>query len=155
MAVWQFQIKVVPKVVAEASSFRPGMMLTEEQRESVAWWGNYSIPPSLLQTVEPVLPPGKTWSNDLEVFGDLEKSCVTIWRERALLVDVHFRFDLREVSSELLETAVRFCQSLQCWLITEDGKVIEPVLSTLKAEMRKSSAFQFVKDPPGFMSRLG
>ncbi|CBK40256.1 protein of unknown function [Nitrospira defluvii] len=61
---------------------------------------------------------------------------------------------MREVSIELLETAVQFSRDLQCWLITDDGKVIEPALAILKEAIRESSAFQFVKDPLSFISRL-
>ena len=154
MAVWQFQIELVPKAVAEANSLRTGMVLTEEQRESVVWWRDQRLPLTLLRDVEKMLPSGKTWSKDLEVLGSLETSCLTILREGESLVEVQFRFDLREVAVELLETAVQFSRDLQCWLISEDGKVIEPGLSALKDEIRESSAFQVVKDPLSFLSRL-
>ncbi|MFZ1557171.1 MAG: hypothetical protein WAT38_13390, partial [Nitrospira sp.] len=124
MAVWQFQIELVPKAVAEANSLRAGMVLTEEQRESVVWWKDQRLPVTLLRDVEKMLPSGKTWSKDLEVLGSLETSCLTILREGESLVEVQFRFDLREVAVELLETAVQFSRDLQCWLISEDGKVI-------------------------------
>ena len=154
MAVWQFQIELVPKAVAEANSLLTGMVLTEEQRESVVWWRDQRLPLTLLRDVEKMLPSGKTWSKDLEVLGSLETSCLTILREGESLVEVHFRFDVREVSIELLETAVQFSRDLQCWLITDDGKVIEPALAILKEAIRESSAFQFVKDPLSFISRL-
>ena len=147
MAVWQFQIELVPKAVAEANSLRAGMVLTEEQRESVVWWKDQRLPVTLLRDVEKMLPSGKTWSKDLEVLGSLETSCLTILREGESLVEVQFRFDL-------LETAVQFSRDLQCWLISEGGKVIEPGLSALKDEIRESTAFQFVKDPLSFLSRL-
>jgi hypothetical protein len=107
-----------------------------------------------VRDVEKMLPSGKTWSKDLEVLGSLETSCVTILREGESLVEVQFRFDLRETPIELLETAVQFSRDLQCWLISEGGKMIEPGLSALKDKIRKSSAFQFVKDPLSFLSRL-
>jgi hypothetical protein len=154
MAVWQFQIELVPKAVAEANSLRAGMVLTEEQRESVVWWRDRRLPVTLLRDVEKMLPSGKTWSKDLEVRGSLDTSCLTILREGESLVEVQFRFDLRETSIELLETAVQFSRDLQCWLISEGGKVIEPGLSALKDAIRESSAFQFVKDPLSFLSRL-
>ena len=154
MAVWQFQIELVPKAVAEANSLRTGMVLTEEQRESVVWWRDQRLPLTLLRDVEKMLPSGKTWSKDLEVLGSLETSCLTILREGESLVEVQFRFDLRETTIELLETAVQFSRDLQCWLISEGGKVIEPGLSALKDEIRGSTAFQFVKDPLSFLSCL-
>ena len=144
MAVWQFQIELVPKAVAEANSLRAGMVLTEEQRESVVWWKDQRLPVTLLRDVEKMLPSGKTWSKDLEVLGSLETSCLTILREGESLVEVQFRFDLRETTIELLETAVQFSRDLQCWLISEGGKVIEPGLSALIDEIRASPAFQFV-----------
>lgn len=154
MAVWQFQIELVPRAVAEANSLRAGMVLTEEQRESIVWWRDRRLPVTLLRDVEKMLPSGRAWSKDLEVRGSLDTSCLTILREGESLVEVHFRFDVREVSIELLETAVQFSRDLQCWLITDDGKVIEPALAKLKEEIRESSAFQFVKDPLSFISRL-
>ncbi len=154
MAVWQFRIELAPKAVAEANSLCAGMVLTQEQRESIVWWRDQRLPVTLLHDVEKMLPPGKAWSKDLEAFGSLDTSCLTIMREGESLVEVHFRFDLREVAIELLETAVQFSRDLQCWFISEGGKVIEPDLSALKDEIRESSAFQFVKDPLSFISRL-
>ena len=87
MAVWQFQIELVPKAVAEANSLRAGMVLTEEQRESVVWWKDQRLPVTLLRDVEKMLPSGKTWSKDLEVLGSLETSCLTILREGESLVE--------------------------------------------------------------------
>ena len=154
MAVWQFQIELVPKAVAEANSLCAGMVLTQEQRESIVWWRDQRLPVTLSHDVEKMLPSQKAWSKDLEVFGSLDTSCVTILREGESLVEVQFRFDLRETTIELLETAVQFSRDLQCWLISEGGKVIEPGLSALKDEIRESTAFQFVKDPLSFLSRL-
>ena len=75
MAVWQFQIELVPRAVAEANSLRAGMVLTEEQRESIVWWRDRRLPVTLLRNVEKMLPSGKPWSKDLEVRGSLDTSC--------------------------------------------------------------------------------
>lgn len=137
----------------KANSLCPGMFLTREQREAVAWWSDQRLPVALLSDVKKMLPSGKSWSKDLEVLGNLETSCLEIWRERGLPVEVYFRFDVRQLSVELLETAVRFCRDLECWLITDSGKVIEPIFSVMKEEIGESPAYQFVKDPINFISR--
>jgi hypothetical protein len=84
--------------------------------------GDQRLPVTLLRDVEKMLPSGKTWSKDLEVLGSLDTSCLTILREGESLVEVQFRFDLRETPIELLETAVQFSRDLQCWLISEGGE---------------------------------
>jgi hypothetical protein len=80
MAVWQFQIELVPQGVAKANSLRPGMILTREQREAIVWWRDQRLPVALLSDVKKMLPSGKAWSKDLEVLGNLETSCLEIWR---------------------------------------------------------------------------
>ena len=75
MAVWQFQIELVPRAVAEANSLRAGMVLTEEQRESIVWWRDRRLPVTLLRDVEKMLPSGRAWSKGLEVRGSLDTSC--------------------------------------------------------------------------------
>ena len=122
MAVWQFQIELVPKAVAEANSLRAGMVLTEEQRESVVWWKDQRLPVTLLRDVEKMLPSQKAWSKDLEVFGSLDTSCVTILREGESLVEVHFRFDLREVPIELLELQCSFREIFSAGSSVRAGK---------------------------------
>ncbi|MCC6966309.1 MAG: hypothetical protein IT391_08490 [Nitrospira sp.] len=145
-------IELVPQRVAAANSLRPGMVLTREQREAVVWWKDQRLPVAPLSDVKKTLPSGKTWSKDLEVLSNLETSCLEIWREGEFLVEVYFRFDVRELSVELLETAVRFCRDLECWLITDNGKVIEPILSVVKEEIEESPAYRFMKDPIKFIS---
>ncbi len=87
MAVWQFQATLVPFATAVDHGLLPGHRLSHAQREEIAWWSGKTVAVEKLQQLSKVLPAGKSWTEELEVFGDLETTCVTIFSDRGAVVE--------------------------------------------------------------------
>ena len=154
MAAWQFQIRLLPQAVAATEGLFPGGELAEAQRESIAWWDKSILGSDALKRLREVLPPGKTWSKELEVFGDLETTCVTILREEGRPIEVSARLDLRSLSQETMDAVLDFAQRLNCFLVTDGNTILKPAAAGLAIEIEMSPAYRFVKDPRGFLSDL-
>jgi len=154
MAIWQFQTKLVPCTTAADNGLLHGQYLSVGQREEIAWWSGNEIAAVELQLLREVLPAGETWTQELEVFGDLEKTCVTILSESGAVVEVNARFDLRALSVETGKAILDFARGLECLLVTDDNLVLKPDSSSLAEAIKTSPAYRFVKDPLTFFSKL-
>ena len=154
MAVWQFQVRLLPQAVAATEGLFPGGELAEAQRESIAWWDKSKLDSEAMQRLRDVLPLGKTWSKELEVFGDLEATCVTILRDGARPTEVSAKLDLRSLSQGTMDAVLDVAQRLNCFLVTDDNTILKPVAASLAVEIEMSPAYRFVRDPHGFLSDL-
>jgi hypothetical protein len=154
MAVWQFQATLVPFATAVDHGLLPGHRLSDAQREEIAWWSGKTVAVEKLQQLSKVLPAGKSWTEELEVFGDLETTCVTIFSDRGAVVEVNARLDLRTLSAEAGKAVLAFARGLECLLVTDDNLMLKPESSDLGKVIKTSPAYRFVSSPHTFFSRL-
>jgi hypothetical protein len=154
MAVWQFGIYFIANAVAQTHRISTGMTVSASERELITEWGNLSLPAEGLRQLRLLLPAGHSWSNDLEVLGDLESTCLTFHKENHSVISIYARFDLRIFSIEVVNAVMKFASAMDCLLLTDDNKVISPSISDLKAEIKDSSAYRFVRDPKGFIADM-
>jgi len=154
MAVWQFGIYFIANAIAATRRISPGMTVSAAERELITEWDNSALPSEELHQLRQILPIGQSWSDNLDVLGDLESTCLTIRKENHRVVSIRARFDLRTLSIEVVNAVMKFASAMDCLLLTDDNKVISPSLSVLKAEIKGSSAYRFVKDPRGFIADI-
>jgi hypothetical protein len=62
---------------------------------------------------------------------------------------------LRTFSIGVANTGIKFANAMGCLMLTDENKVISPSLVALKAEIKLSRAYGFVKDPQDFIADLG
>lgn len=154
MAVWQFHVKIIPQRTATTHGLFSGGALTDAQRENIEWWGDSQLDPGALLRLRNVLPPGQTWTEELDVFGELESTCVTIFREGERPRDVNARIDLRVHSGKPALAVLNFARSLECLLVTEGNTIFKPEPADFVSRITVSSAYSFMKEPLGFLSDL-
>ena len=132
----------------------PGQRLSDAQREEIAWWSGKMVAAEKLRQLSKVLPPGKSWTEELEVFGDLETTCVSLLRDSNTVVEVNACLDLRTLSAEAGKAVLGFARGLECLLVTDDNLVLKPDSAALAEAIQASSAYRFVKDPRAFLSGI-
>lgn len=154
MATWQFGLSLISQSGAASQGLAAGARLTDAQREELLQLGTYRFSAEAVAQLRRVLMPGRSWSESLEVLGNLESTCVTLLKEHDIVTEVGARLDLRTISPEILEAVLDFAVTAECLLMTDDNKLINPSLPDLKAEIRSSPAYRFVKDPRGFISDI-
>lgn len=102
MAVWQFGVYLIASAVAETRRIAPGMTVSAAVRDLFSDWDNSMLPSEELCQPRMFLPPGRSWSKDLEVLGDLGSTCVTFHKENHIVSSMYARFDLRTLSIEVV-----------------------------------------------------
>ena len=153
-AVWQCGIYFIPNAVAQTHRISTGMTVSAAERELIMEGDNSALPSEELRQLQLILPAGQSWSNDLEVLGDLESTCGAFHRENHSVISIYARCDLRTFSIEVANAVMKLASAMDCLLLTDDNKVISPSTSDLKAEIKDSSAYRFVKIPKGFIADL-
>ena len=144
---------LVPSALLLQRGARVGATITEDDLELETW--DKSCPPEpIIKRLSQRLPKGKSWSEDLAVWGDIDGSCVTILREGEDCLEVNARFDLRTISREIAAAVLDFARELDCWFVTEDRRVIAAEFGDLIAAIRTSKAYSFLEDPDAFLNEL-
>lgn len=155
MATWQFGFHYIPVNTMSKRELNPGSRVTDTVRDEIIDWSTRQPPSESLSRLRLMLGSGKSWSENLEVLGDLESTCVSIYKAQGMISEISSRVDLRNFSSEILNAMLEFAVEGNCLLLTDDNnRVIGPTLSEVKAEIRNSPAYRFVKDPQGFIANM-
>lgn len=154
MAIWQFGFHYVPVNTKPKRELDLRSRVTDQEREEIIDWSISQPPSESLSRLRLMLGSGKSWSENLEILGDLEATCVSIYKAQGVISEISSCVDLRSFSSEILNAMLEFAVEGNCLLLTDDNKLIRPTLSEVKAEIRNSPAYRFVKDPQGFIANM-
>ena len=131
------------------ASFEP-RELSNEETEAVDYWVGLD-PRQLFPTrLAEVLVPCKSWSEEALMFGDEEGNDAQVWND-----SVYFRIDMRSPDLVLVDSLVNIARDLDCFMVFDDGRPVEPELNVFIDAMKNSPAVRFVHDPVGFLRGLG
>lgn len=99
-----------------------------------------------------LLPPGRSWHEELEVWGSDDGHRLDVWRGG---VDgISARIDIRAADVQFLERFLEVVRALGCELRNESDQPVAPVLGEFALALRGSPAFRFVQDPELYLRRL-
>ena len=154
MATWQFGLSFLSENLVASHGIAAGTRIKDNQRDELIQQNIESLPSEVVGRLSRVLKAGKSWSESIEVFGDIESTCVSLSKENNLIVEIRARLDLRNISPGTLVAILDFASAVKCLLLTDDNKVIKPTFSELKSEINFSPAYRFVKDPRSFIDEI-
>jgi hypothetical protein len=125
------------------------------------WQADFEVvlPPSgvgesFTQQVSVLLPPARSWNDDLRLFGEEDGLCLKVWFERGVVDEVTLRVDLRTPERKLLTRLLECLRDADCKLRLETWDVIAAEPLPFFAALRSSAAFRFVEDPRDFLRQL-
>ena len=106
-----------------------------------------------LLALQTVLPVGESWSEQLKIYGALDKTCVQLFYDEIGLLEIFCRLDLRNSIRKELEAIIAFANANELIILYEDQE-IEPTLENIKDLIKKSNALRFIKDPVEFFENI-
>ena len=98
------------------------------------------------------LPMGKSWHNDLVVYGDLESTCVCVWKNSDR-VEISCRFDVSSLKKDVLNTVIDFAKANNL-MIVYDGQEVPMTFDSIKGVLINSPAYKFLKNPSTFFDSI-
>ncbi len=139
MAAWQFDFQLIPR---------------QSSNDNILWSAE-NVTESLKERIKSILPLGKTWAQNIELYGESETSCVTILHTEGDRMEIAVRLDVRQLTKKFLVDFVNIAHEMDgVFLVLQNGKRLDPDPVTLAAEIRKSPSYRFVTNPREFLASL-
>lgn len=82
MAVWQFKIELIPREWAIKAGNGVDLLYTEDGYYDVdRAWIDFQPSKDLRGIFQKILPPGESWTDDMELWGNTETHDISLWTE--------------------------------------------------------------------------
>jgi hypothetical protein len=148
MAVWQFDLHLVPRAVAASN---PGSPASELKNTA---WAQATLPTDYQVQLDAIAPRTKSWSPKVEMWGVEDGSRITVWWIDGRVSSVWVRLDARDPSPAFAEAVLDLARRWDCVLLARGGELMDPEMEKLGPALALSSAAQFVLDPRGYLAKL-
>ncbi len=125
MAIWQYTFHVLPMESVEALSSDYQFEKTKDGFDDEPYWKFNPVNRDFFESVQNVLPKSKSWSNEIDLYGDQESNCFEVFfQEENEVISVSFRIDFRENYKEVLSYIIEFCFCNELVLLDEDLTIV-------------------------------
>lgn len=150
MAIWQYDMHLIPRSSVLALVGHPAESLTQEQFDEMDWW--YGLPvPDFSASFDACLSRTASWSPRIWLWGVVDATCVEVlFDDSERVQDCRARVDMRHSPREFLSCFVAFADRYDCLVLTPEWELREPDLENLVLQMRRSSAYRYCQDPLAF-----
>ena len=98
------------------------------------------------------LPMGKSWHNDLVVYGELESTCVCIWNGSDR-VEVSCRFDVSSLRDDVINALINFAKANNLTFVYNQ-EAVDANLDGIKDVLINSPAYKFLENPNVFFDNI-
>ena len=98
------------------------------------------------------LPMGKSWHNDLVVYGELESTCVCVWKDSDR-VEISCRFDVSSLRDDVINALINFAKANNLTFVYNQ-EAVDANLDGIKDVLINSPAYKFVKKPLDFLDGI-
>jgi hypothetical protein len=79
MAIWQYTFEIIPNEILPGSG-APGS-ITAEYYDSCDFWEKFNSEVEFFDSLTAELKPGKSWSDEIVLYGDSESTCIRLFLE--------------------------------------------------------------------------
>ena len=134
MAIWQYQIFVLPKEEID-SYFSNLLFINEEALNEVNWWKYRQLTTEYFENFKSILPLKKSWSDDIVLFGDENSNCIELLTNKGKIVEIMVRIDLRFDYTQFLDMLCEFAQEYNCILLNYSFKILSPVKNLVNKDI--------------------
>lgn len=112
MAIWQYKCALVPNTLGNASR------ATRELMDVENWdFDGLQLDDTLKGKLSTILPPTKSWHEELFIWGQDAGDRIDVWIEDGLVTSISCRFDTHAPSREFVAAVCRLAQHLNCNLV--------------------------------------
>lgn len=112
MAIWQFKLEFVPE-----SALVGKTELSEDEWTEQSWWSAYPAPIEYAERFSSLLPPLKSWSEDLHQWGTQEGDLIEVWVESGTVESIAARIDCRELNPQFIRSIFEAAREWKCGLV--------------------------------------
>jgi hypothetical protein len=153
MAVWQYDLWIVPKSEVDNAFVCLPNFLELEEFESQKWWINSNLPKDYEKRLDSFLPKYFMWWRKEDLgWGSEDGNRIEIAFENLTIDYIFVRIDARNIDDSFLVNLVEFAQMCNGYLfLMKEKKFMLPDVDVLKEKLCSSEARLFVTNPTEYL----
>ena len=125
MAIWQYTFHVLPKEVDESPASISNFKRGEDGFDDEPYWQLNHNNRNFFKAIETILPKHKSWSKDIDLYGDQESNCFEVLCDDTdNILSASFRIDFRSNYEKILIKIIEFCNFNKLCIIDEELKIV-------------------------------
>ncbi len=150
MAIWQLKTQIIP-----AAYIGERLRLDEKEWEEMPWWSIHAPPEDFACQLSKLLPPLKSWHEDLHQWGEQTSDLIEIWYEKGSLESVSARFDCRKMNYNFFDSVLEATNSLNCRLVYSSYRTVMPnTIQELLSFIKESPSQQVLVNPIEWLPKM-
>ena len=156
MAIWQFELLLIPRERAIRELGSPEALMSAEQWDTTDWWSHHQPPTDFQARIAAILPAYDSWSPEILMWGseDFDRIHVCLDDSRQRVEEVSARFDLRRPCQQFARSISELAQHADCVLAAWPHHTFEPSFDRLMTEIAGSESARFVHAPREYLEEL-
>ena len=155
MAIWQFNVDLIPRLWIEKHTYSILELYDEEGYDLGIAWKDNQPEKKYKDILTNILPEGKSWHDNLLCWGDDKKSDITVWSDNGIIDGIQIRISLNDNLNDMLVKIVEAAIKLNCVFFYPEYKTIsEANESELKKALMNSRASRYIKSPRKFLESI-
>lgn len=152
MAIWQYDIYLLPRAELEAKFGSIPQRLTPAEFDEVGFWQARQPPADVCDRFSHWRKEIKAWTPELRWWGFEDSDRVDLWTTDGRVSTIEFRIELRRLDMSFIQLIVDLARDSECMLFSaHSGQLIEPLRDHVLNHLRKSNGvnevWDWIRDP--------
>lgn len=148
MAIWQYQIYIVPEEEVD-SYFKNENSISYDDLSEIKWWKYRQLKIDSFNTFIKLLPRKDSWSREIILFGDESSNCIEVLLEENLIIEISIRVDLRLDYKGFINLLCEYALSNKCMFLNDKLEILYPNLKLLENDIMNYPRYK------AFLDKLG
>lgn len=125
MSIQQYHFNVIPTdSITDAVLEDLKNCSFEDGVDTEPAWLQRPVARESFSSVQHILAKGKSWSTNLDIYGDLESNCFEVGSKDGTVVDVSFRIDFTTDYESILERLIEYCILNGLSVLSQDWELL-------------------------------
>lgn len=140
MAIWQYNFTLIPRASVSDKSLnahfdKDGLF------EDDIYWDLVSVNIDFFCDIDAIISKGKSWSNNIILFGNEEANCFEVFKDDQKVKSVSFRVDFTSNYEDFLRGVIEFALLRNLLIVDEGYNILEPNFLSINNLIESSPQF--------------
>lgn len=141
MALWQYSFQILTKESFDSLNKKDILLIDDDLGfDETPFWLYKSINRSFFAELESILPKNKSWSDEIDLYGNLESNCIEIFfeKQKGTVLSASVRIDFTSNYEDVLSQVIEFCIFKGLVMLDENLQITSLNLETIKNKIENA-----------------